>query len=145
MHKIFRFIIIVFLIVAPVIMVANFQSLIKLANFQYLIKVDYFHDEIYNIYYNIYPEKLQRNIIENESKVKELENLLSNRELKNFKIYVDITPILKTLEKLNPTEKKYSKKIKYYNNKFKNILAPINQEMEEYELKRKRKNDTSNN
>ena len=80
MHKIFRFIIIVFLLVAPVIMVANFQKLIKLANFQYLIKVDYFHDEIYNIYYNIYPEKLQKKIIENESKLKELENLLSNKE-----------------------------------------------------------------
>ena len=133
MHKIFRFIIIVFLLVAPVIMVANFQKLIKLANFQYLIKVDYFHDEIYNIYYNIYPEKLQRKIIENESKLKELENLLSNKDLEFYGKYGDIRQILKTLEKLNPTEKKYSKKIKYYSNKFKKILEDVLKEIEKNE------------
>jgi DNA-binding transcriptional regulator GbsR (MarR family) len=132
MHKIFRFIIIVFLLVAPVIMVANFQKLIKLANFQYLIKVDYFHDEIYNIYYNIFPEKLQRKIIENESKLKELENLLSNKE-PNLERYFDVTRILKTLDELNPTEKKYSKKIKYYNNKVKNILDDVLGEIKKYE------------
>ncbi|MDB2583103.1 hypothetical protein N9Y50_00535 [Alphaproteobacteria bacterium] len=132
MHKIFRFIIIVFLLVAPVIMVANFQKLIKLANFQYLIKVDYFHDEIYNIYYNIYPEKLQKKIIENESKLKELENLLSNKE-PNLERYFDVTRILKTLDELNPTEKKYSKKIKYYNNKVKNILDDVLGEIKKYE------------
>jgi Skp family chaperone for outer membrane proteins len=132
MHKIFKFIIIVFLLVAPVIMAANFQNLIKLANFQYLIKVSYFHDEIYNIYYNIYPEKLQKKIIENESKLKELENLLSNKEL-NLERYFDVTRILKTLDKLNPTEKKYSKKIKYYNNKVKNILDDVLGEIKKYE------------
>jgi len=133
MHKIFRFIIIVFLLVAPVIIVANFQKLIKLANFQYLIKVDYFHDEIYNIYYNIFPEKLQRKIIENESKLKELENLLSNKDQEFYRKYGDIRQILKTLEKLNPTEKKYSKKIKYYNNKVKNILDDVLGEIKKYE------------
>jgi len=113
-------------------MVANFQKLIKLANFQYLIKVDYFHDEIYNIYYNIYPEKLQKKIIENESKLKELENLLSNKE-PNLERYFDVTRILKTLDELNPTEKKYSKKIKYYNNKVKNILDDVLGEIKKYE------------
>jgi len=138
MHKIFRFIIIVFLLVAPVIMVANFQKLIKLANFQYLIKVDYFHDEIYNIYYNIYPEKLQRKIIENESKLKKLENLLSNKE-PNLERYFDFTRILKKLEKLNPTEKKYSKKIKYYSNKVKNILDDVLGEIKKYEQEERTK------
>ena len=132
MHKIFRFIIIVFLLVAPVIMAANFQNLIKLANFQYLIKVGYFHDEIYNIHYNIYPEKLQKKIIENESKLKELENLLSNKE-PNLERYFDVTRILKTLDELNPTEQKYSKKIKYYNNKVKNILDDVLGEIKKYE------------
>jgi hypothetical protein len=133
MHKIFRFIIIVFLLAAPVIMVAKFQKLINLANFQYLIKVDYFHDEIYNIYYNIYPKKLQRKIIENESKLKELENLLSNGDLDFYEKYGDIRQILKILEKLNPTEKKYSKKIKYYSNKFNKILEDVLKEIEKNE------------
>jgi len=131
MHKIFSFIIIVFLLVAPVIIAANFQGLVKLANFQYLIKVDYFNDEINNIYYNIYPEKLQKKIIENELKVKELENRLANKK-PNLKIYIEVTQTLKTLEKLNPTEKKYSKKVKYYNNKVENILDDVLGEIEKY-------------
>ena len=76
-----------------------------------IITVSYFLDEIYSTYYNLFPEKLQEKIVENELKLKAMED--KEPSASDTKIY-EIIDVLRTLQKLMPNETKYSEKINYY-------------------------------
>ena len=93
-----------------------------------LILIGTYLDEINNSYYKLFPEKLQERIVENELKLKVMED--KEPSASGTKIY-EVIRILRTLEKLEPTDKKYSKRITYYENKIDDYFAKLRKKTEE--------------
>lgn len=93
-----------------------------------IITVSYFLDEIYSTYYNLFPEKLQEKIVENELKLKAMED--KEPSASDTKIY-EIIDVLRTLQKLMPNETKYSEKINYYRNKIDTYIANLRKKSKE--------------
>ena len=93
-----------------------------------IITVSYFLDEIYSTYYNLFPEKLQEKIVENELKLKAMED--KEHSASDTKIY-EIIDVLRTLQKLMPNETKYSEKINYYRNKIDTYIANLRKKSKE--------------